>query len=63
MWNTAFIFSNRSHGLQKKLFIEENSFFSVDYVKINDYMLRAYDVTCDLSRWNIEGNHIYKKDQ
>ena len=36
MWNTAFIFSNRSHGLQKKLFIEENSFFSVDYVKINE---------------------------
>ena len=36
MWNTAFPFSNRSHGLEKKLFIEENSSFSVDYVKINE---------------------------
>ena len=27
-------FSRKSHGLQKKLFIENKSFFSVDYVKI-----------------------------
>ena len=27
-------FSNKSHGLQKKLFIEKNSFFSVNHVKI-----------------------------
>ena len=30
MQNTALIVSNRSHGLQKKLIVEENSFFSVD---------------------------------
>ena len=39
MWNTALIFSNirygnKKHGLQKKLSIEENFFFSVEYVKI-----------------------------
>ena len=39
MWNTAFIFSNRSHGLQKKFFIEKNSFFSVDYVKHSEWCL------------------------
>ena len=34
MVNAAFIFPNKSH--QKKLFIEKNSIFSVDYVKINE---------------------------
>ena len=32
MWNTALIFSNKNHGLQKKT--KKNSFFIVDYVKI-----------------------------
>ena len=36
MWNTALVFSNKKHRLQKKLFIEKNSYFSVDYVKINE---------------------------
>ena len=34
MWNAAHIFSNKKHGLQKKLLIEKNRFFSVDYIKI-----------------------------
>ena len=34
MSNTALIFSNKSHGLQKKLLIEKIVFFSVDYIKI-----------------------------
>ena len=34
MRNTALIFSNKNHCLQKKLFIERNSFFVVGYVKI-----------------------------
>ena len=62
MWTTAFIFSNRSHGLQKKLFIEENSFFSVD-CKLMNYILYTHDVTSNLSRWNNGGNNFYKKDQ
>ena len=33
MWNTA-LFSNKRHGLQKKLFIEKTRFFSVDCVKV-----------------------------
>ena len=64
MWNTALIFSNKNHGLQKKkLFIEKNSFFAVDYVKIIDYILYTHDVTCNLSRWNSECNDIHKKYQ
>ena len=34
IWNTV-IFSNKSHGLQKKFFTE-NKFFSVDYVEIGE---------------------------
>ena len=35
MWSISLIFSNKNHdGLQKKLFVEKESFFSVDYVKI-----------------------------
>ena len=37
MWNTALIFSNENHGLQKKIFFEQNYiyiFLSVDYIKI-----------------------------
>ena len=33
MWNTALSFSNKNHGLHKKLFIEK-IVFSVDYVQI-----------------------------
>ena len=29
MWNTAFIFSNKNHGLQEKLFYRKKKFFSV----------------------------------
>ena len=36
--NTTFIFSNKNHGLQKKLLIEK-AVFSVDKVKIIEYML------------------------
>ena len=32
--DVTLIFSNKSCGLQKKLFIEKNSFVSVGYVKI-----------------------------
>ena len=39
MWNTALIFSNKRHGLRKKLFIEENKIFSVDYVKIIELLV------------------------
>ena len=28
-----------SNGLQKKLFIEKNDFFSVDYVKLNELLV------------------------
>ena len=45
MWNAALIFSNKWHGLQKKLLIEKNIFFC-RYVKINE----LHDVTCNLSR-------------
>ena len=35
MWNTALIFSNKNHGLQKIiLYREKFSFFAVDYAKI-----------------------------
>ena len=51
-WSTWYI----SNGLQKKLFIEKNRFFSVDYVKISELHLYTHDVTCNLSRWNNEGS-------
>ena len=35
---------------RKKLFIEKNSFFSVDYVKIIELHVVPHDVTCNLSR-------------
>ena len=28
-----------------------------------NYMLYTHDVTCNMSRWNIGGNDIYKKGQ
>ena len=53
MWNTAFIFSNRSRGTQKKLFIEENSFFSVNCVKINELHVvhRWRHMQCEWMKW------------
>ena len=51
------------NGLQKELYIEKTDFFSVDYVKINEFMLCTHDVTCNLSRWNNGGTYIYKKGQ
>ena len=61
MWNTALAFSNKRHGVQKKLFIEKNRFFSVDNVKIIELHFVRTDVTCNLSRWNNGGNDTYKK--
>ena len=29
MWNTALIFSNKNHGMQKKLFMEKIFFFCI----------------------------------
>ena len=55
MWNTALIFSNKNHGLQKKLFIEITP-------RLN-YMLYTLDVTYNLSKWNNGESEIYKKDQ
>ena len=64
MWNTTLIFSNKNHGLHKKLLIEQKkNFFSVDHVKIIELHVYTHDVTCNLSRWNNEGNDISKKDQ
>ena len=34
MWNAAFIFSNKNHGLQKKKTLEKKVFFTVDYKQI-----------------------------
>ena len=34
MWNNVFIFSKETTVFKKKLSIEKNSFFAVDYVKI-----------------------------
>ena len=35
MWNNAFIFSKKKHGLQKKaLYRRKQVFFAVDYVKV-----------------------------
>ena len=43
MWNTAYTFSNKSHILQKKLFVEKNSIFSVDHVKVLKlYVVRTW---------------------
>ena len=55
MWNTALIFSNKNHGLQKKLFIKITP-------RLN-YMLYTLDVTYNLSKWNNGESEIYKKDQ
>ena len=48
----SLLFSNKSHGLLKKLFIEKNSLLFVDCVKTIEllYMLYTHDVTCNLSR-------------
>ena len=63
MWKTAFVFSNRSDGLQKKLFKEENKIFSVDYVKISELHVVHTWRQMQSGRWNNGGNDIYKKDQ
>ena len=62
MWNTTLIFSNMNHGLQKKNFIEKNSFFCC-LLKLLNYILYTHDVTCNLSRLNSGCNDIYEKDQ
>ena len=33
MWNTALVFSNKNHGLQKKTFYRKNSFFALYYAE------------------------------
>ena len=58
------IFSNKKHGLQKKILYRKKSFFTVDYVKIIELhnVHTWHNVTCNLSsRWNSRCNDILKK--
>ena len=51
MWNTALIFSDKNHGLQKKLFIEKKLLFYCDvhYAKIVE-LHTVHSVTFKLIR-------------
>ena len=57
MWSAAPIFANKNHDLEKKKIIKKIM------KKLLNYMLYTHDVTCSLSRWNIGGNDIYKKNK
>ena len=61
MGNTALIFSNKSHGLEKTLYRKKYSLHTL-YI-YTYYTLYIHDVTCNLNRWNKGGNGIYTKDQ
>ena len=50
MPNTALNVSNKSHGLQEKLFTEKIAFFLKTLKKLLNYMLHAHDIICNLSR-------------